>query len=146
MPPGNIWQYLKSFLVVMAVGEGVPWHEVGGDQGCCQHPIIYRTIPTMQNDQVPKINIATVENPCPEDQGSICTEAAINSADITAYKEESPWSECCLSTATGSGGSLLAEVAVTGMMERRGVGLIGLWKPMPSPNSCKAELRRVMKS
>lgn len=128
------------------MGEGVPWHEVGGDQGCCQHPTVYRAIPTMQNHLVPKVNNATVENPCPEDQGSICTWAAINSADITAYKEESPRPECRLSTATGFGGSLLAEVAVTGMMERRGIGLIGLWKSTPSPNSCKAELRRVMKS
>lgn len=47
-----------------------------------------------------------------------------------------------LSTPTVFAGSLLAEVAVMGMMAIKGADLTGLWKPRASPNPCKEELPR----
>ena len=60
--PGDMWQYLETFLVVTTerVGSGIgapgiEWAEVGS---AAKHPTVHMTAPTTRNESTPNVNNA----------------------------------------------------------------------------------------
>lgn len=58
-PPADIWQCLKTLLVLMTWG-----HLANRDQACCETSYAIRDSPTTRNCPAPNINSVEAEKPC----------------------------------------------------------------------------------